>query len=71
MRFGKLSYGMELLPYRYRLPGNFRRAKFLGYTFWRRKPVAHPKSIDRLKQKLKAVFLCARQRTCVYVVKVH
>ena len=26
MRFGKLSYGMELLPYRYRLPGNFRRA---------------------------------------------
>ena len=27
MRFGKLSYGMELLPYRYRLPGNFRRAK--------------------------------------------
>lgn len=28
MRFGKLSYGMELLPYRYRLPGNFRRALF-------------------------------------------
>ena len=28
MRFGKLSYGMELLPYRYRLPGNFRRANF-------------------------------------------
>ena len=35
------------------------RAKFLGYTFWRRKPVAHPKSIDRLK-KLKAVFFRAR-----------
>ena len=35
------------------------RAKFLGYTFWRWKPVAHPKSIDRLK-KLKAVFFRAR-----------
>ena len=30
MRFGKLSYGMELLPYRYRLPGNFRRANILA-----------------------------------------
>ena len=30
MRFGKLSYGMELLPYRYRLPGNFRRATFFA-----------------------------------------
>ena len=30
MRFGKLSYGMELLPYRYRLPGNFRRARKNG-----------------------------------------
>ena len=32
MRFGKLSYGMELLPYRYRLPGNFRRAKIFKDT---------------------------------------
>ena len=32
MRFGKLSYGMELLPYRYRLPGNFRRAKNSGQS---------------------------------------
>ena len=110
MRFGKLSYGMELPPYRYRLPGNFRRAniyvqsrlaceralatatkfieetlklrvnrdksgvfrpgraKFLGYTFWRWKPVAHPKSIDRLK-KLKAVFFRARGSSRLATIK--
>lgn len=45
------------------------RAKFLGYTFWRRKPVAHPKSIDRLKQKLKAVFFRARGSSLLATIK--
>ena len=45
------------------------RAKFLGYTFWRRKPVAHPKSIDRLKKKLKAVFFRARGSSLLATIK--
>ena len=45
------------------------RAKFLGYTFWRRKPVAHPKSIDRLKKKLKAVFFLARGSSLLATIK--
>ena len=45
------------------------RAKFLGYTFWRRKPVAHPKSIDRLKKKLKAVFFRARGSSLFATIK--
>ncbi|WP_295489878.1 reverse transcriptase domain-containing protein, partial [uncultured Sutterella sp.] len=45
------------------------RAKFLGYTFWRRKPIAHPKSIDRLKKKLKAVFFRARGSSLLATIK--
>ncbi|WP_288594860.1 group II intron maturase-specific domain-containing protein [uncultured Sutterella sp.] len=45
------------------------RAKFLGYTFWCRKPIAHPKSINRLKQKLKDVFFRARGSSLLSTIK--
>ena len=50
--------------------GGFRpgRAKFLGYTFSCRRPVVHPKSIDRLK-KLKTVFFRARGSSLLATIK--
>lgn len=45
------------------------RAKFLGYTFSCRRPVAHPKSIDRLKKKLKDIFFQARGSSLFATIK--